>query len=74
MSMLTKRQTEWVNAQKAIVEPPNGKAPLRYMVVMSLTEGELLALKNALDEYSSIVGEDVRAYLNNALEISKVNL
>jgi len=38
----------------------------RYVVSMSLTAGELMALNNALSEHATPVGEDVMAYLRNA--------
>ena len=46
----------------------------RYIVLMSLTAGELLALKNALNSNPTMVGADVRDYVNNALEVAKIDL
>lgn len=38
----------------------------RYLVAMSLTAGELIALKNALVSHQTAVGSDLDAYLTNA--------
>ena len=64
---LTKKELEKLNNAKATITPPKD-VPQRYIVQMSLTKGELLALKHALDSYTSMVAGDVRAYVNNAIE------
>lgn len=74
---MTKKERELLRSNKCQIEPPK-EPPLRYTVQMSLTEGELLALKNGMEFYSdegrSIVGQDVRDYINNALERAGVKL
>lgn len=63
---MTKKELERLHSDKAQIE----KAPSKhntYIVHMSLTEGELLALKNSLETEPTYVGSDVRDYLNNAL-------
>lgn len=68
---LTKKDKELLRSHKCDITPPT-EVPLHYIVQMSLTLGELIALKHALDTYDSIVGDDVRAYLNNAIERAQV--
>lgn len=43
------------------------KAKPRVKVSFELTRGETMALMNALKGYKSVVGQDVAAYLRNAL-------
>lgn len=68
---LTKKEKERLKSDKAQVVVPT-EPPLHYTVTMSLTLGELLALKHSLEHYPTIVAEDVCAYLNNALERADV--
>lgn len=73
---LTKKEKAgfaFLRSHKALVEPVDDQTKT-YMVAMNLTQGELLALKHALDAYATPVGEDVRAYLNNALQRSNIEL
>lgn len=71
--MLTKKQREFMRSQKCEVDPPK-EPPLHYLVHMSLTKGELMALKHAVQSYDSPVAEDVRAYLLNALTRAGIDL
>ena len=64
---LTKKQVEFLRSEKAVVKAPT-EGPYRYHVHFSLTLGELLAMKNSLETNPTMVGSDVRDYLNNALE------
>lgn len=45
-----------------------------YSVKLNLTSGELLALRNALRGYATIVGTDVYNYLANALARANIDL
>jgi len=63
---LSKKDKEILRSLKCDIDKPTAP-PLHYVVKMSLTQGELIALKNALDAYDSLVGRDVRAYVNNAI-------
>lgn len=67
--MLTKKEKEILGSKKAIVEyqPDVGRGP-RYHVFLSLTKGELMALKNAMRSgVHGAVAADVGAYLANAM-------
>lgn len=66
---LSKKEKENLRAHHVQVEKDENK----FIVKMSLTTGELLALKNALEHEPTIVGEYVRDYLNNALQVAKVD-
>lgn len=67
-----------MHSAKALVQKPEGfPEPQRYLVHFSLTQGELLALKYALENYQadsqSSVAEDLNAYLNNGSVRSGIN-
>jgi len=67
--MLTKKEKELVDSRKAIIEKPEPEATKEtYRVFMSLTKGELLAMKYALENHPTPVGQDVHAYVNNACD------
>lgn len=59
---MTKAEKQNLKNRKCLVEKDDGL----YTVQFSLTEGELLALNNALTNYGSPVGEDVKMFLQNA--------
>jgi len=44
-----------------------GNAGHYKVIFPDLTEGELLALHNALNNYKSVVGQDVKGYLSQTL-------
>jgi len=68
---LTKKEKEILRSDKVqIVKNAEGDG---LIVFMHLTLGELLALKNALDQYPTIVGQDVRDYVNNALQRANIS-
>ncbi len=70
--MLTKKDKETVCSRKCHVETADvhlGRGlEVRYMVLMGLTRGELNSLKRALENTDKGIGDDVHAYLRNALE------
>jgi hypothetical protein len=67
---MTRAEKQRLHSEKCTLEVMNtqlGKGPTdRYVVSMSLTAGEFMALNNALSAHSTPVGEDVMAYLRNA--------
>lgn len=72
---LNKKDTEKFNSEKCVIQDfsngPIGTKQL-FHVHLSLTRGELLALKNKLEDNPTMVGSDVRDYVNNALETAGV--
>lgn len=75
--MLTKKDKEKLASEKASVEifltSVRGRgAEELFLIQMCLTNGELLALKNAL-EANPTMGKDVQAYLNNALYRAEIS-
>ena len=69
---MTKKEKALLQNTKAQIEVPS-EVPYRYIVQMSLTKGELLALKNALELLPTPVSADVRDYLNNAITRANIN-
>lgn len=70
---LSKKDRETLHSAKCEIEKPVALLQ-RYIVKMSLTKGELVALQNALNSWDTLVGQDVRAYLNNALTREGIEL
>lgn len=70
---LSKKDREGLHSIKCLVTKPTA-LPLNYIVQMSLTKGELLAMKNALEAWPTPVGEDVLAFLNNGLTREGIDL
>lgn len=74
---MTKKELERLHSDKVQIEKAPSKnntyQRTKYIVYMSLTLGELLALKNALETNPTLVGSDVRDYVNNAIEKAGVN-
>lgn len=75
---MTRQEKEKLHSEKCHIEMIGAKLPQgaenRYIVSMSLTNGELLALKNALSSYRSAVGGDLDAYLTNAGQRAGIQL
>lgn len=66
---LTKKEKQVLKSHKAQIESFEEDSNL-FIVKMCLTKGELLALRNGIEDYAerSPVGKDVSAYINNAFE------
>lgn len=63
----TKKTLHTNKCNVEVVNVSLGRGPeKRYVVQYSLTEGELLAMTNAIHSYDTRVGQDIAAYLENA--------
>ena len=75
---MTKKELITLHSDKCkidIVDANLGRGKeTRYIVSFSLTNGELIALDNTLDEPDSPVGFDLRAYFRNAAACSEIKL
>ena len=75
IELKNRKQYETLNERKIIVQDATGiGATNRVYVHMSLTLGQLLALRHALDSYSSVspVAMDLHNLLNNAIAVADI--
>lgn len=72
--MLTAKEKAIVDSKKCIIEIPDGFLKTGcFHVFMSLTYGELLVLKNALEAHRTPIGQDLSRYINVSIFLSYVN-
>lgn len=75
---MTKKEKAKLHSDKCQVEAVDAQLgrglEVRYIVGMSLTTGELLALKNSFIESRTPVSEDLLAFLRNACERAGITL
>ena len=75
MTRAEKLNLHAVKATMELTTPNMGKGPEQlYIVSMSLTPGQLIALSNALSEHETPVGEDVMCFLRNAASRAGIEL
>lgn len=73
IELKNRKQYEELRAHKAVIIKSKGLGSSSGVFVhMYLTMGELLALKHALEQHPTFVGQDVRDYINNAIEVGKI--
>jgi hypothetical protein len=75
---MTKKELETLHSQKATaIQVPadlaRGKTT-RTVLCLSLTPGELLALHHMISKAASAWQEDVRDYINNALQRADIDI
>jgi hypothetical protein len=75
MTKTEKLRLHSLKCEMETTTPNMGSGPENlYIVKMSLTPGQLLALNNALTEYDTAVGRDLLAFLQNAATKSGIRL